>query len=158
MSIIDNAKQARTAFDARFSLLRKDSITLSRPQGGWIQGIRSALGMSAKDLALRMQIDASTLSRLESSEVAGRANLESLNRAAEALNCDLVYAFVPREPLETSVSRQAQLVARLSLENTNHTMALESQALPQAMLDEIVAQRAKEIEASPRLWHVIAIQ
>lgn len=156
MSVFDNAKQARTAFDARFASLRRESLALARPQGGWIKGIRSALGMSAKDLAKRMQIDASTLSRLESSEVAGRANLETLARAAQALNCDLVYFFVPREPLETSVARQARLVARASFEITNHTMALESQALPQAIFDELVDQRAKDIETSSKLWNLIA--
>jgi predicted DNA-binding mobile mystery protein A len=152
MSRKNQAKQARTAFDARLSGMREDSRSLARPQGGWIKGIRIALGMSAKDLASRMKIDASTLSRLETSEVAGRINLESLNRAAEALNCDLVYAFVPRAPLEQIVSRQAQAVARASLEGTNLTMGLESQALPQSMLEQLVAERAKEIEVSSQLW------
>ena len=158
MSRNSQAKQARTAFEARLSALREDARSLARPQGGWIRGIRIALGMSAKDLASRMNIDASTLSRLETSEIEGRVNLESLTRAAEALNCDLVYALVPRESLELTVSRQAHSVARNSLEDTNLTMALESQALAHRVIEQLVAQRAKEIEGSSQLWRQNASQ
>ena len=154
----NNAKQARTAFDARLSVFRADSNPLAKPQGGWIKGIRAALGMSARDLAFRMKIDASTLSRLERSEVEGRVNLESLSRAAEALNCDLVYAFVPREPLQQSVDRQARYTARAMLEQTNLTMALESQSLPQATLDNLIAERAEQLANSSELWNRIATE
>jgi predicted DNA-binding mobile mystery protein A len=153
-----NAKQARTALDARLSDLRTGASAMAKPQGGWIKTIRTALGMSIKDLATRMSIDSSTLSRLEASEASARANFDSLSRAAEALNCELVYAFVPREPLAKSVARQAQASARVSLAATNLTMALEAQALSQTMLDNLIAQKAIELENSSTLWAQIATE
>ena len=49
---------------------------------------------------------------LERREADGAITLESLERAADALGCDLVYALIPRRPLEEMLHDQAQKVAQ----------------------------------------------
>ena len=102
--------RARRSLDARF---RADSLRDfgERPEGGWIREIRDALGMSSGELAARMGIAQPTLSELERSECSDGARLASLRRAAEALDCILVYAFVPRSSLEKTMYTQAMALA-----------------------------------------------
>src|SRR5215217_7999866 len=88
--------RARSALDRRLADWRRLPAREARPHGGWVRAIRDALGMSAADLAERMGVTQSTVARLESSERDGRIQLDTLQRAADALDCDLVYALVPR--------------------------------------------------------------
>ena len=69
-----------------------------RPPHGWARAIREALGMSAAALAARMGTTAGAVTRLEQSEAGDRIRLDTLHRAADALECDLVYLLVPRRP------------------------------------------------------------
>ena len=77
---------------------------IPRPERGWVNAIRRALGMTEAQLAERMGITQSSLHRLESSEAAGTIGLDSLRRAAEALDCEVAYVLVPREQLEATVN------------------------------------------------------
>ena len=104
-------------------------MRLARPQKGWIKAIREALGMSSIQLARRVGIDQSVLYRIESSEIAGKVKLETLERVAAGLNCRLVYALIPNEPLEEMVRKRALEVAGKHLGAVEHTMRLENQAV-----------------------------
>src|SRR5262245_27532719 len=99
MARSDSAQLARRTLDAR---LRDRSIRelASRPPRGWVRAIRDALGMSSRQLANRMGQSQPAVTKLERSEASGGARLDSLRRAADALDCDLVYALVPRTSLE----------------------------------------------------------
>jgi predicted DNA-binding mobile mystery protein A len=84
-----------------------------RPDDGWIREVRIALGMTSAQLAARMRISQSAVTQLEQSEVAGTARLESLRRAAAALDCDLVYALVPKRGLDRTMhDRAVELATR----------------------------------------------
>jgi len=102
---------------------------LARPQKGWIKAIREALGMSSTQLARRVGVDQSVLYRIESSEFAGKVKLETLERVAAALDCRLVYALIPNEPLEEMVRKRALEIASRHLGAVEHTMRLENQAI-----------------------------
>ena len=115
-----------------------------RPAGGWIRTIRGALGMSTTQLARRLGIAQSGVVTLEQREVQGTVTLESLSRAARALDCQLVYAIVPRDGLESVRERRARAVARTRLNRVAHSMALENQAVAseeqQAQEDQLVEE------------------
>jgi len=64
---------------------------------------------------------------MESSERRGAISLGTLRRAAEALDCTLVYALVPNKPLEETVTVRARAIAADQLRRVNHTMRLEAQ-------------------------------
>jgi predicted DNA-binding mobile mystery protein A len=117
----------------------------SRPPRGWTRAIRDAFGMTAGQLGARMGVSQPTIQKLERSEQEGTIQVSSLRRLAEALDCELVYVFVPRQPLEKRYEAAARAVADRRLAAINHTMALENQAadgdagdhLRQFILDEL---------------------
>jgi predicted DNA-binding mobile mystery protein A len=108
--------------------------------------------MPARDLAMRMGVTESTVVRLEGREVAGKVQLDSLARAAEALDCDLVYALVPRRALDASVREQARAKAEESMANVAHSMGLEDQPVPDDEYAALVVEQEAEWEGRPGLW------
>ena len=112
--LIENRARANepTDLDQRFDLIR---ALADCPDPGWIRTIRDALGMSSRQLAARMGLSQPAVSQLERSEVAGRIRLDSLRRAAAALECELVYALVPRVALEETLDTRARALARRDL-------------------------------------------
>ena len=97
--------------DKRFSSLR--SLAKSqRPPKGWLRAIRDALGMTTSQFAKRLGVSQPRIIELEKSEVDGSVTLQTLQRAAEALGCRLVYALVPKNP-RGNVRERAELVANV---------------------------------------------
>jgi predicted DNA-binding mobile mystery protein A len=147
-----NTAIARTRLDARLSRLGKLRADMAVPRGGWLKAIRSALGMTLDDLASRLDITRSALSRMESSEHKQTIQLDTLRRAAAALNCDLVYALVPREPLQAMVDRQrAQAAHELDAKTRTH-MRLEGQDERDASLTAWRKQHSASLIGERRLW------
>ena len=67
--------------------------------------------------------------------------LSTMARIANSLNCDFVYAFVPRENIDDIIYKQARLKAVKILEKVNKTMGLENQlATSDEMLDDIIRE------------------
>lgn len=97
------------------------------PPSGWIRAIREALGMTARQLAARVGVSLSTLLGAEKNEVAGTISLNQLRRVAAALDCELRYVLVPREPLRARLDRRAEEIARARVTGVAHSMALEAQ-------------------------------
>ena len=85
--------------------------------------------MTTAQLGKRLGISQPSVVGLERSEAAGRVQLETLQRAAVAMNCRLVYALVPVEPLETMVRDRARQIAERILSAVEHTMSLEDQGV-----------------------------
>jgi predicted DNA-binding mobile mystery protein A len=99
-----------------------------RPPTGWIKAIREGLGMTAAELARRLGVGTPTATRLELSEAEDRITLSTLRRAAEALDCELHYALVPRQSLADTLEARAMTLAREQMVAISHTMALEAQS------------------------------
>lgn len=144
--------QARIALDSRLHEMKEASKMLSRPRNGWIQAIRVALGMSATDLSRRLGVGPSSILRLEASELQGGVKLETLARVADALDCDFVYAFIPKQSLQISVKQRALAVVRRRLAGTQQSMALEKQALKQEVLERLMDSQAEDLMRTQKLW------
>ena len=99
------------------------------PPKGWIRAIRTALGMSGRQLGERMGVTKQRASDIERQELEGSVTIRTMRRCAEALDCVFVYGFVPKTSLEDTVRSKAQQVAERRLAEASHTMALEDQAL-----------------------------
>ena len=119
---------ARRHLDNRLDALCSQSA-MTRPPKGWLRAIRDALGMTTRQIARRAGVSQSTATSWELSEARETITLGKLREAAEALNCELVYALVPRKPLEQQVRDRAAQVADAQLGRTHHTMRLEAQGL-----------------------------
>ena len=109
-STIHTATLARKHLDRRLTPLRRGN-DLARPPRGWVKAIREALGMTAAQLAQRMGVAQTRVSRIEKDELGSAVTLRTLRQAAEAMNCTFVYAFVPNEPLEQIVRHRAAELA-----------------------------------------------
>ena len=143
---------ARRQLDKRLNTLRNASF--ARPPRGWIKAIREALGMTTRQLAGRIGVGQSRAVDIEKGEVSGSITLDSLARAAHALDCELVYALIPRKPLETMVEERASAIATRSVKAISHTMALEDQGLDEADEQGQVRQLARQMveKSGSRLW------
>ena len=97
--------------------------------------------------------DPASVKELERNERAGSITLDTLKRAAEALDADLVYAIVPRKNLRDTVAARAREVARQRIAPVAKSMALEEQALTKVQIDRQVDELARELERKPEmLW------
>ena len=75
-----------------------------------------------------------------------------MRRAAAALECEVVYALVPRKSLRDTYERAARAVARRELGQIDHSMALEDQAVEDEDEDERLRRFIAE-ELDPReIW------
>jgi predicted DNA-binding mobile mystery protein A len=142
-------QQARQALDRRLIPLGP-SAQYAPPRLGWIRAVRDALGMSAKDLAARLGVTGYAVRSMEAGERSGGIRLDSLRRAAEAMDCQLVYAFIPNQSLEETVQYQARWILEEQVGRVRQTMALEAQEaeMSPASLDA----QLKGIVDSGRIW------
>ena len=151
MVTVKDRSAARHALDAKIATFA--SMESAPPPKGWVRAIRDALGMSTRDLADRLETAQPSVVALEASERAGTIRLETLERAAVAMGCELIYAIRPRDGghLEQLVRERAGVVALRDLGPVEHTMALEGQSV---RFTEMVALQ-KDIDAlidSSGLW------
>ena len=93
--------------------------------------MRDALGMTQGQLAARLGIARQSLQDLERSEANRRITLESLDRLAKAMGCQVVYALVPEKgSLDGVRTRRAKALADAMIKPTEHSMKLEAQGVP----------------------------
>ncbi len=113
--------------------------------------------MSSAQLAKRLGVKQPTVIALEQSELKGSVELATLRRAAEALDCTVVYALVPNQPLEKMVRDRARQVSGARRAAVEHSMLLEDQAVrtDRASTKKDAKERLDEFlrETNPaRLW------
>lgn len=132
----------RRALDRRLDAARNTDLMV--PSGGWIRALRDAVGMPARYMAGRLGVSTPAIYEMERSEKAGTIQLNTLRRAADALDCDVVYAVVPRRGLDAALQTAAIDRAQRDLEAVNQSMRLEGQELSRAdqqhRLDDYVAE------------------
>lgn len=122
---------ARRSLDKKLASFREEA-KLARPHRGWVKAIREALGMTTAQLARRMGVSQPRITELEHAEIEDKVTLGTLRRAAEAMNCTLVYAILPvQSSLEKTLLDRARYKATRMLGDVNHTMVLENQNLTQ---------------------------
>ena len=125
----------RRRLDQRFSSMKPETRYRPPPKG-WVRAVRDALGMSGAQLGRRVGVTAQSVADLEKSEASGTIQLKTLRRVAEALDCVVVYALLPRSSLEDMVQGRAREIARKELVRIAHTMDLEAQGLSQEEREE----------------------
>ena len=160
----------RRMLTKRSKLLRREQLDralsspmtlkhLIQPKRGWIREVREALGLTARQLASRMGVSQPTVANLEQSEARGSVTLASLKRAAEAMDCRLTYAFVPRTSFEDVLQKRATEVAARLLARVDHTMSLEAQSVDGEFRARRVRELADELvrTLSRELWEEDAV-
>jgi predicted DNA-binding mobile mystery protein A len=145
---------ARRQLDKRLQTLQ-NSAHFARPPRGWVKAIREALGMTTMQLGWRIGVGQSRAVEIEKAEVSGSLTLDSLERAAHALDCELVYVLVPRIPLQAMVEKRAAKLARSRVAAVQHTMDLEDQGVREPDKREQVVVLARELaeQSGSLLWN-----
>lgn len=120
-------------------------LTKRAPSRGWLKEIREALGRTERQQAERLGISGSTLHKSELSEAEERITLGQLRKLADGLDCELVYALVPRKSLTDVVQDRAMQLAKDEVYGVAHTMSLEDQRPTKERIQKQVARRAEEL-------------
>lgn len=121
----------------------------------WSKYVREGLGMTISQMARRMGLAQSTMTESEKQEEAGTLTINKLKKMAAALDCDFVYAFVPRTSLEDTVENEARRKVLKSMESADAHMALENQSLVfknKKEKDERINELVDEKKFSKYLW------
>jgi predicted DNA-binding mobile mystery protein A len=145
-----NALQARRELDRKFAASELTEIR-TRPRSGWVRAIRGALGMSQAALARRLNISSGAVAQLEAAERDGGITINRLTDVARALDCELVYALVPRKTLDDTVRAQARALVATDLGYVESTMTLEDQGIGEDQQDKIDLFAADLIRDG-RIW------
>lgn len=143
--------RGRRRLDRRMERIRP-LVAEPRPHRGWLRAIRDALGMSTTELATRLGFSQQTISDLERSEEQETIKIETLRRAGDALDCDLVYFLVPRTSLEEAVTQQARRKAARHLGLVAHHSRLENQVVRDEDVATEVDDLAKQLVDRRGLW------
>jgi predicted DNA-binding mobile mystery protein A len=124
------------------------------PAKGWVRALRDGLGMSRRQLADRLGLSTSRIQRLEEDEVSGAVTIKTLRKTAEAMDCVLVYAMIPRESLEATIKKQANKKAIQYLQGSSHSMKLEDQAISNKANQEMLEIITNKIisKSTRTLW------
>ncbi len=126
------------------------------PSGGWIKTLREALGMTTIQLAQRIKVDPSRISRMEQAEIDQNLKLSTMEKLAEGLGMKFVYGFVPKDNLENAVRSQARKLALKRMERLDHTMRLELQNLSKEEKEKAIDDMVDRIliDGDRELWEI----
>lgn len=124
----------------------------------WIRKIRESLGMNSQQLGKRIKtkdgnvgISGNSVIALENSEKAKTISLDTLQRAADALNCDLRYAIVPRKSLAKQFDDQLMSKIKEINKSTQTTMSLENQKFDEDL--SLHLDVAEQLVKGNALWN-----
>ena len=131
--------------------------TEKRPPNGWLKAVRGALGINTRQLAKRCGIHHSSILRIEKNEIQDKVSIKSLKKIASAMNCQLVYAIVPKikyNNFEEIIDEQAKLLAHKLIKKVSHTMQLEAQGTSSKEIQYQTKRLANELKdkMSSRIW------
>jgi transcriptional regulator with XRE-family HTH domain len=75
-----------------FLMMRK----MAGLEEGWLRAVRQAVRTPVEELARRLGVKRGEIFRLEKMEKESRITLDALRRAAEGMDCELVYGLRPK--------------------------------------------------------------
>lgn len=154
--LVENTPQESAALrrdlDQMLPKMASAAASWPKPRIGWIRIIRWALWMSPSELARKLGVAQSTLTRLEESEMNGTISMQSLRRAANVLGCDVVYAFVPRQPLDVSVRAQALGIIERSWRMQQLTRMISQGRLTPKGARRTIEGHTQRMLREPKFW------
>jgi hypothetical protein len=77
--------------------------------------------------------------------------LGALRQAADALDAELYYVLIPRQPLEAQLEEKIDRAARFLAGQVHHSMRMEDQATDAAELQERINEIKNQLRLTPSL-------
>lgn len=133
---MNNQKVLRRSYQKKFDTFKKSIIPI--PPQGWIKTIREFLGMTTSQFAQRINVTQPRVINIEKNEK--NVKISTMERIADSLNCEFVYAFIPRENIRDIHYNQAKKTAIKILNKVNKNMELENQSVKNNELLEDLIQ------------------
>jgi predicted DNA-binding mobile mystery protein A len=118
----------------------------ARPHCGWLRAVREGFGLTLENVGKKLGQSRRRIQEFEDAEANDRITLHSLRRVAAAMDCELVYAIVPKSgTIREVVERRARAQAEEDVRDVEHTMALENQAVGnvEELIDKETRRRLK---------------
>jgi predicted DNA-binding mobile mystery protein A len=132
-------------------------LKIMNPTFGWIRYIRESLCLPASRLGILLNMKQPSIVGMEENERAKKITLETLEKAANAMGCDLVYAFVPKSTMLDFISDKQKEIGQKIVRNANHTMNLEKQGLDEKELkqQQKIMEEGLSHESLKVLWRYL---
>lgn len=124
---------------------------LIQPQKGWIHEMREALGLTLAKLGNLCGVATPTIAQAERRELEGKLTVETLRKAAEAMNCEFTYMFVPKSDMHEFINQKAYLKAQRILNIADLHMSLEDQKV-KGDLEARIIRLQKKLIAEGKVW------
>ena len=118
---------------------------------GWIGYMRQAMCMTLRTLAKSTGLSPATVQQIEKREKAGRVTIETMQKIAAAMECDFVYAFIPKQELADFLKKKATAKATRIIREADVHMTLEDQRVSEDIkvrIDRI----AEDLLAKGDIW------
>lgn len=77
-------------------------------QKSWLRGSRQAQNLKGVDMATRMGVSPARISMMERDEKRGAVTLKMMQKAAQAMDCEFVYALIPRAALQDNQQQEVE--------------------------------------------------
>lgn len=120
---------------------------VATPPTGWLRLVRQSLGMTLHQVAVKLGISKQSVREMESRELTGAITLKRLREAAEAMEMNLVYGFVPKDgSVENLIERKARELATEIVEKASVTMRLENQENAPERIHRAIEERAEDLK------------
>ena len=120
---------------------------LPRPHKGWIRAMREAMGVSAGEVGRILGTSRQLPLQFEKAEAEDTITLKSLRSVARALDCELVYALVPKAgSKQKPIEARTRTAGRKPVPGAKRTMVLKSKAVKR--INEVVEAKTPASSAA----------
>ena len=125
------AQIVRRSLERRLPALRGAQFAAQKPVRGWLRAVRDAVKLSQDKVAKKLGTRRQSYADMEAAEARGSITMNSLRRAAESMDCELVYFLIPREGVALTYGELAQIHDPMTeiRRAVAHSMALEGQSV-----------------------------
>jgi len=117
----------------------------------WIGYMRRAMCMTLGTLAGAARLSQATVQQIEKRETAGKVTLATMRRLAAVMDCEFIYAIVPRRGLKDLLKEKAAIKAARIVREADVHMTLEDQKVS-ADIKERIERITDELLAKGDIW------
>lgn len=118
---------------------------------GWLAFMRTALCMPLHILASRAKLTPPTVKKMEDREASGRITLASVNKLAAAMDCEFVYAIIPKTDVKHFLEIKSKEKAISLIKAADIHMTLEDQKVEESF-ESRVEVLSKFISEKGDIW------
>lgn len=141
---------ALNQIETRLKKLRR-VIDETQVSPGWIYYIRHALNLTLENLAKRANLTKATVQQIEKREVQGRITLATLKKLANAMDCEFIYAIVPKSELKAFLFEKAYRKAEYIIKSADVHMTLEDQKVTEG-IEQRIKRLAHDLMDRGDIW------